>query len=80
MREFNCGALLELLSDYVDGELSPELCEVLEAHMRECPNCYIVVDTLRKTVALYRSLEPPEMPAEVEQRLFRVLRLEEFID
>lgn len=80
MKAFDCEAILELLSDYIDGELSPELCEALEAHMRECPNCYIVVDTLRKTVVLYRSLEPPEMPAEVEQRLFQVLHLEEFVD
>lgn len=80
MNRFTCEALLDLLSDYIDGELSPELCAVLEAHMAECPNCYIVVDSLRKTVLLYRSLDPPEMPADLERRLFRVLQLEEFVE
>ena len=68
-----------MLNEYVDGVLSPELCRELEAHMRECHNCYVLVDSLRKTIILYRKLEPPEMPKEVEMRLFRVLNLEEFI-
>jgi len=68
-----------MLNEYVDGVLSPDLCKELEAHMRECRNCYVLVDSLRKTIILYRKLDPPEMPQEVETRLFRVLNLEEFI-
>jgi len=75
-----CEEMLSLLSDYVDGQLSPQLCEAIERHMAECHNCYVVVDSLRKTIVLYRQLEPPEMPKEVETRLFRVLNLEDFLE
>ncbi len=71
-----CRQLLRLLSDYIDDELEAALCRELEAHLAACENCRIVVDTLRKTVLLYRSAYPPTLPAEVEERLFQVLHLE----
>lgn len=75
-----CRHLLASLSDYVDGELEDELCEEIERHMSGCENCQIVVDTLRKTIYLYRSTStPPEVPADVRHRLFRRLNLDEFV-
>jgi anti-sigma factor RsiW len=72
--------LLSSLSEYVDGELDEALCARIERHMQGCENCQIVVDTLRKTVYLYReSVEPPEVPSDVRQRLFRSLDLDEFL-
>lgn len=75
-----CKEIINLLSDYIDGHLSPDICEAIEQHMAECHNCYVIVDSLRKTVILYRQLEPPEMPSDVEARLFRVLNLEDYLD
>lgn len=71
-----CRRLLRLLSDYIDDELEAALCRELEAHLVVCEHCRIVVDTLRKTVLLYRSAYPPALPVEVEERLFKVLNLE----
>lgn len=73
----HCRALCEQLNAYLDGELAAELCRDLEQHMAECPDCQAAFDTLTKTVALYRTLDavPPELPADVETRLFRCLHL-----
>lgn len=73
----DCRHYLGELSDYVDGDLSAELCRELEAHMEECENCRVVVDTLTKTVTLYHQLPEPEMPNAVRARLFKVLKLDE---
>ena len=67
-----CRELLAQVSDYVDGELEAALCDELEAHLRECPDCRVMVDTLRKTITLYRSQAQAELPAEVEHRLYQV--------
>lgn len=76
----HCRDLLSSLSDYIDGELDETLCARIERHMEGCENCRIVVDTLRKTVYLYReSVEPPAVPEDVRQRLFRSLDLDEFL-
>jgi predicted anti-sigma-YlaC factor YlaD len=77
----NCRQLLNSLSDYIDGDLQQALCETIDAHMADCENCRIVVDTLRKTVYLYQtSTDVPEMPTDVKERLYRRLDLSEFID
>jgi len=77
----NCRQLLDSLSAYIDGDLQQALCEKIDAHMADCENCRIVVDTLRKTVYLYQaSTDIPEMPADVKERLYQRLDLSEFID
>lgn len=76
----NCLRLLSSLSDYVDGSLEAMICAEIEQHMTECENCRIVVDTLRKTVTLYQMTnEPPDVPADVRERLFHRLDLDAFM-
>ncbi|HEX6304117.1 MAG TPA: anti-sigma factor [Anaerolineales bacterium] len=75
----NCRDLLDSLSDYIDGSLGDELCLEIERHLADCENCRIVIDTLRKTVYLYRATAaPPAIPDDVRQRLFHRLDLESF--
>ncbi len=75
-----CQELLASLSDYVDGNLSKEFCEELERHLSECENCRVVVNTTRKTIELYKSMEEPNpLPEDVRERLFRRLDLHDFM-
>jgi len=53
------------------------LCRELEAHIAECENCRVVVNTLSKTVVLYHQLPVPEMPNAVKERLYKVLNLDD---
>jgi len=74
-----CDQILGSLSEYIDGELKDELCAMLEAHLQECENCRIVVDTMRKTIELYKEFSTPdELPGEVRQRLYAKLELQGF--
>jgi len=77
-----CKSLLVFLSDFVDGDLSEQLCQEIETHTAECEDCRIVVDTLRKTVSLYRKCadECAEIPGEVRSQLFKTLNLEDYME
>jgi len=77
----NCHHLLASLSEYVDGNLGPDVCSEIEHHLQGCENCRIVVDSLRKTVYLYHetAAEPATVPEDVRLRLYRLLDLDEFI-
>lgn len=76
-----CRHLLGALSDYIDGTLEAELCAELEKHLTECENCRIVVDSLEKTVYLYRSTSSDvPVPEAVRERLFRRLHLDDFLE
>jgi anti-sigma factor RsiW len=72
-----CKHLLGQLSDYVDGELGQAMCQEIERHLAGCQDCRVVVDTLRKTVLLYQSYSSDPIPGDVEERLFKVLDLED---
>lgn len=71
-----CRELLGQLSEYIDGELEAALCAELETHLSACANCRVMVDTVRKTITLYHTQSRTELPSDVEERLYKVLRLE----
>lgn len=69
----NCKEVVTWLGNYLDGELETSLAQALDAHLRDCDDCRIVVDTTRKTVELYCNCEPLPLPADVRQRLHAAL-------
>lgn len=74
-----CSEYCHMLSDFIDGELSEEFCTLLEAHLQECENCRIVLNTLKKTVEIYHETEEPvKMPGGMKERLFTSLSLTEY--
>lgn len=79
-RHKGCEHLLGSLSAYLDGELEEQLCAELERHLEGCENCQVVVDTLRRTVSLYKvTSSETTMPDEVRQRLYHRLELDDFL-
>ncbi len=76
----SCRQLLSTLGEYVDGDLSGELCAELERHMKDCQRCRIVVNTMKKTVELYQETgEETHVPDDVRERLYLRLNLEDFL-
>ena len=74
----HCQDYMERSSAYIDGELQPELCALLEAHLQECENCRVVLNTLQKTIDLYHVHGNEDiLPDQVRSRLFARLKLED---
>jgi predicted anti-sigma-YlaC factor YlaD len=78
MAHESCRALLMELSDYLDETAPDSLCVEIERHMAGCPDCRIVVDTLRRTISLYRQMPITAMPEEARKRLYKALDLADF--
>ena len=79
MSNQNCRDLLSQLSDYVDGDLEVELCAQIEQHMAGCDNCRIMIDTLRKTIFLYKTQPQANVPERVHEELIKVLDLDKLL-
>jgi mycothiol system anti-sigma-R factor len=78
-KQLHCEDFVGTISAYVDGVLSKELCAELEKHLMECENCRIVVNTLKKTIDIvHHQAENDKAPAEVKERLFYRLNLDQF--
>ncbi len=70
----SCKKLLAELSNYLDEDLDPGLRQELEVHLKACPDCWVVCDTTRKTIQIFRGNEPYPMPDDVKERLAAALR------
>jgi len=70
-----CKECLELLHDYLEGDLQPEVSTSLEEHFEDCPPCIAFVNTYKSTTHLCKTtLNSTEIPDIVKERL------KEFID
>jgi anti-sigma factor RsiW len=68
-----CKDFLRELSDYLDESIDVELRSRIEKHITECPNCWVIADTTRKTIQIYKGTEPHPIPTDVQDRLMRAL-------
>jgi anti-sigma factor (TIGR02949 family) len=73
MSLLTCDDFLKELSDYLDESVEGELRHELEAHITECPNCWVMLDTTKKTLQIYKGLEPEPIPSELHSRLMTAL-------
>jgi anti-sigma factor RsiW len=68
-----CKEFLQELTDYLDSTVDVELRRKLEAHINECPNCFVILDTTQKTIKVYKGMQEKEIPAEVQVRLMKAV-------
>jgi anti-sigma factor RsiW len=68
-----CKDFLSELNEYLDGSAEAGLRKELEHHLSECPNCWVVCDTTKKTIQIYRGVDPYQVPAGVHDRLIAAL-------
>ena len=68
-----CKDFLKDLSDYLDDSADAQVRAELEHHTTECPNCWVIADTTKKTIKIYKGMEPYPIPRDVEARLMAAL-------
>jgi len=68
-----CKQFLEELSDYLDEKTDPELRQKLEQHISDCPNCWVICDTTKKTIQIYKGMDPVRLSPEIHDRLMAAL-------
>ena len=69
MRRLTCQEVMDQLADYLDSDSQAELVEEVNLHVGSCVNCRVEVDTLRRTIMIYRCEERVMLPAELDERL-----------
>jgi anti-sigma factor RsiW len=64
-----CSEFLQELTDYLDGAIDAPTKAELEEHLAWCHNCYVVCDTTKKTIEIYRDSHLYELPDDLRSRL-----------
>lgn len=71
--EIDCYQVRWELSDYLEGDLAPQLRRRIEQHFQRCDHCRAVYDDLRNIVRLLGNEEVIELPEGFSQRLYERL-------
>lgn len=74
MTRLSCQEVLEQLWEYLDEDARGELIAQIDEHIGDCKHCRMEVDTLRRTVSLYRCDEPCAAPIQLSARLSAALQ------
>jgi anti-sigma factor RsiW len=69
-----CRELVELVTDYLDGALSGEDRDRLEAHLAACDDCVHYVEQIRLTVAAAGRVEEGDLDPEFREEMRRAFR------
>ena len=64
-----CSEFLQELTGYLDGALDDRTKAELEDHLAWCHNCYVVCDTTKKTIEIYRDSQLYSLPETLRDKL-----------
>ena len=72
-RKLTCESFRRELSNFLDDDIEPTLGESIQPHLRNCPPCAALHDSLRNILALFRDERLVEVPAGYSERLHAFL-------
>jgi anti-sigma factor (TIGR02949 family) len=68
-----CKDFLRELNDYLDECCDQNLRQEIQKHLNDCPNCFVVADTTKQTLSVYKGMTAQSVPDPVRSRLMSAL-------
>ena len=68
-----CKDFLQELNEYLDDSTDPGTKQQWQRHVDECPNCHVIVDTTKRTLAVYKGVQEQAVPDAVRSRVWKAL-------
>ena len=69
-----CKEFLGWLNDYLDETADEEVKAQVKEHITNCPNCWVVCDTTKKTLQVYKGMEAREVPEPLRAKLLEAIQ------
>lgn len=69
-----CQELVEIVTDYLEGAMSPEDRARFDEHLVLCAGCRYYLDQMRKTIQLVGRLTEDHISPEAQQDLLQAFR------
>jgi RNA polymerase sigma-70 factor, ECF subfamily len=70
----SCPDVLSLFSRHLEGDIAPDICAQMEAHLERCGDCRGVCDSLKQTLASCRALATRDVPTPVAESVRAAVR------
>jgi predicted anti-sigma-YlaC factor YlaD len=72
--EIVCKQAVELVTDYLEGDLSRRDRRRFERHLRLCPNCAAYLEQIKTTIKMTGRIEPEDLTPEARTDLTQLYR------
>ena len=69
-----CREVVELITDYLEGELSARDRRRLDHHLAGCPHCSAYLEQMRATLRLTGRLVPEDLSPEMQREFGEIYR------
>ena len=69
-----CQDLVELVTEYLEGTLSPEDREQFDKHLRRCEGCTHYLEQMRRTISLSGKLTEDHLSQAAKDELLALFR------
>ena len=74
VEHISCQEVVELVTDYLEGALSPEVKASFEHHLTLCDGCVFYVEQIRMTIAAVGRIGEEDVPPDVRDELVAAFR------
>jgi predicted anti-sigma-YlaC factor YlaD len=72
--QLNCQEVVELVTDYLEQALVPEMQAQFEEHIAECPGCDTYLAQVQQTIMMLRKLTELQVFPESKQELLEIFQ------
>ena len=72
--QLNCQEVVELVTDYLEQALLPEMKAKFDKHIDECPGCDTYLEQVQQTIMMLRKLTEQQMFPETKQEILEIFR------
>lgn len=72
-RSPGCKHTYRFICENLDQDTNSPQCRAIRKHLERCPECRTYLQSLKKTVKMYRLLPAPRVPRQVHRDLFEHL-------
>ena len=73
-RDLTCAELVELVTDYYEGALSPRDVDRFEEHLAFCSSCLNYVEQMRQTIESVGTVRGEDLSPQVQTALLEAFR------
>jgi anti-sigma factor RsiW len=70
----SCQEVVEVVTDYLEGKLSPDEVAIFEAHLAICDGCQWYLDQVRITIDTVGRIEDADVPDELRSTVLAAFR------
>ena len=70
----SCQEVVEIVTDYLEGRLSPEDAAIFEAHLELCDGCRWYLEQIRTTIATVGRIRDADVPPALRSTVMSAFR------